>query len=169
MRIIATLLQTKCTTLVMKRCFSLMKRGKKDNSEELLEQTTGREALEDDSDDEILSSVLKKTRRSLSKSMDQNSEAISIQGTESGSVLENGVDKGAAAKRASLNGTEQSEVTGTSSGKPLDVGPVKNLEDLLCQEMYTDLGDSEDEVGTLPVSGVSRRRSRTVLDDEDDD
>ncbi|XP_050141072.1 uncharacterized protein LOC126617037 isoform X1 [Malus sylvestris] len=149
--------------------FSLMKRGKKDNSDELLEQTIGREALEDDCDDEILSSVLKKTRRSLSKSIDQNSEAISIQGTESGTVLENEVDEGAAAKRASLNGTEQAEVTGTSSGNPLDVGPVKTLEDLLHQEMDTDLADSEDEVGTLPVSGVSRRRSRMVLDDEDDD
>ncbi|KAM1054750.1 hypothetical protein ACFX13_002113 [Malus domestica] len=149
--------------------FSLMKRGKKDNSDELLEQTIGRESLEDDSDDEILSSVLKKTRRSLSKSIDQNSEAISIQGTESGTVLENEVDEGAAAKRASLNGTEQAEVTGTSSGNPLDVGPVKTLEDLLHQEMDTDLADSEDEVGTLPVSGVSRRRSRMVLDDEDDD
>ncbi|KAM1817819.1 hypothetical protein ACFX12_002055 [Malus domestica] len=149
--------------------FSLMKRGKKDNSDELLEQTIGREALEDDCDDEILSSVLKKTRRSLSKSIDQNSEAISIQGTESGTVLENEVDEGAAAKRASLNGTEQAEVTGTSSGNPLDVGPVKTLEDSLHQEMDTDLADSEDEVGTLPVSGVSRRRSRMVLDDEDDD
>ncbi|KAM1070244.1 hypothetical protein COP2_002108 [Malus domestica] len=143
--------------------------GKEDSRKELPEQTAGREALEDDSDDEILSSVLKKTRRSLSKSIDQNSEAISIQGTESGTVLENEVDEGAAAKRASLNGTEQAEVTGTSSGNPLDVGPVKTLEDLLHQEMDTDLADSEDKVGTLPVSGVSRRRSRMVLDDEDDD
>ncbi|KAM2975986.1 hypothetical protein FF1_002082 [Malus domestica] len=143
--------------------------GKKDSRKELPEQTAGREALEDDSDDEILSSVFKKTRRSLSKSIDQNSEAISIQGTESGTVLENEVDEGAAVERASLNGTEQAEVTGIGSANPLDVGPMKNLEDLPHQEMDTDLADSEDEVGTLPVSGVSRSRSRMVLDDEDDD
>ncbi|XP_008234806.1 PREDICTED: uncharacterized protein LOC103333691 [Prunus mume] len=155
---------------------SLMKRGKKDHSrfsEELLEQTTGRKVSEDDSDDEILSSVLKKTRRPLSKPMDQNSAAISIQGTSSSNALEDGVDEGSAFKHVSPNGTGEAEVrgTGTGTGIPLDAGPAKNLEDLQHEQMDNDLVDSGDEMihGALPESGVSRRKLRMVLEDEDDD
>ncbi|BFG23444.1 hypothetical protein CerSpe_097180 [Prunus speciosa] len=155
---------------------SLMKRGKKDHSrfsEELLEQTTGRKVSEDDSDDEILSSVLKKTRRPLSKPMDQNSAAISIQGTSSSNALEDGVDEGSAFKHLSPNGTAEAEVrgTGTGTGDPLDSGPVKNLEDLQHEQMDNDLADSGDEMahGAFPESGVSRRKLRMVLEDEDDD
>ncbi|ONI25468.1 hypothetical protein PRUPE_2G304900 [Prunus persica] len=155
---------------------SLMKRAKKDHSrfsEELLEQTTGRKVSEDDSDDEILSSVLKKTRRPLSKPMDLNSAAISIQGTSSSNALEDGVDEGSSFKHVSPNGTAEAEVrgTGTGTGNPLDAGPVKNLEDLQHEQMDNDLADSGDEMahGAFPESGVSRRKLRMVLEDEDDD
>ncbi|CAB4301968.1 unnamed protein product [Prunus armeniaca] len=155
---------------------SLMKRGKKDHSrfsEELLEQTTGRKVSEDDSDDEILSSVLKKTRRPLSKPIDLNSAASSIQGTSSSNALEDGVDEGSAFKHVSPNGTAEAEVrgTGTGYGNPLDAGPVKILEDLQHEQMDNDLADSGDEMaqGAFPESGVSRRKLRMVLEDEDDD
>ncbi|XP_061996714.1 uncharacterized protein LOC133714584 isoform X4 [Rosa rugosa] len=71
---------------------SLMNRGKKDNIRisEVPEQITGREVAEDESDDEMLSSVLKKAKGSLSKLKDQNLTAILIQGN----ALENKVEEG---------------------------------------------------------------------------
>ncbi|XP_061996707.1 uncharacterized protein LOC133714583 [Rosa rugosa] len=176
---------------------SLMNRGKKDNIRisEVPEQITRREVSEEESDDEMLSSVLKKAKGSLFKLKDQNLTAISIQGTARGNALENKVEEAVVfsgrdvneqssglghAKihdvdtfnHASPNGTAQAEVTSTGSGNLLDATPVKNVEDLEHQKIGIDLEDSGDEAthSALIQSGASRKKMRMmVLEDEDDD
>ncbi|CAB4266278.1 unnamed protein product [Prunus armeniaca] len=76
-------------------------------------------------DNEILSSVLKKTRRPLSKLVGKNFAAISIQGTSSSNALEDGVDEGSAFKNVSPNIMTKFEVRGIGIGNPLDAGSVK--------------------------------------------
>ncbi|KAL6123153.1 hypothetical protein ACLB2K_075676 [Fragaria x ananassa] len=120
---------------------SLMNRGKKGNIRfnEVPEQTARREVSEDESDDEMLSSVLKKARGSLSNLKDQNRPATSIQGTARGNALENEVeeavvssgrdvnkqssglglaksDDGDTFNQVSSHGTAQAEVISTGSG-----------------------------------------------------
>ncbi|KAM5557504.1 hypothetical protein ABKV19_024732 [Rosa sericea] len=176
---------------------SLMNRGKKDNIRisEVPEQITGREVAEDESDDEMLSSVLKKAKGSLSKLKGQNLTAISIQGTARGNALENKVEEAVVSSGRDVNeqssgsghaeihdadtfnhaspiGTAQAEVTSTGSGNLLDATPVKNVEDLQHQKIGIDMEDSGDEAthSALTQGGASRRKMRMmVLEDEDDD
>ncbi|KAI5349354.1 hypothetical protein L3X38_002241 [Prunus dulcis] len=74
------------------------------------------------------------------------SNAISIQGTSSSNVLEDGVEEGSAFKHVSPNGKTKAKVRGTGTGNPLDAGSVKNLEDLQHEQMDNDLADSGDEM-----------------------
>ncbi|KAL6279367.1 hypothetical protein ACE6H2_016248 [Prunus campanulata] len=90
--------------------------------------------------------MTRKTRRPLSKPVDQNFAAISIQGTSSNNALEDGVDEGSAFKHVSPNGTAEGEVRGTGTSNPLDARYVKNLEDLQHEQMDNDLADSGDEM-----------------------
>ncbi|CAB4306262.1 unnamed protein product [Prunus armeniaca] len=87
-----------------------------------------------------------KTRRPLSKPVDQNFAAISIQGTSSCNALEDGVDEGSAFKHVSPNGKTEAEVRDTGTGNPLDDGSVKKLEDMQHEQMDNDLADSGDEM-----------------------
>ncbi|KAM3729911.1 hypothetical protein ACB098_12G046900 [Castanea mollissima] len=161
---------------------SLLNRRKKENKrlfgEQLSEQVEGL-LPEDDSDDELLSSVLKKTRRPLPRSKDEKLTAISIQGTKIQNDPGNrptevvkiqdvnnqcskaepaGVDVNVSFNYGSLNGNAEAEVTSINSGSLLNVAPGNHLDNLSQQEVDISaaFGDAV-APSSFPQSNLIRR------------
>ncbi|KAJ4705908.1 Timeless protein [Melia azedarach] len=153
--------------------------------ESQVQNTLGK--LSDDSDDETLGAVLKKSRKLPVKPKHDMLQTIWVEesnenmghGTtnsimerdgcnQSGGmeVAENG--EGISIDRVSLEGASKTEVIDT---QPPDVSPVNNEDDLPQELLDDDLADSGDDVTTdeLLRSSVNRRKLRMVIDPEDGD
>ncbi|XP_020966977.1 uncharacterized protein LOC107617476 isoform X2 [Arachis ipaensis] len=136
-------------------CKDLSERKKMKNVkvsiEQLHEQTSKDSLSKDDSDDEMLSSVRKKNRRSLLASKHDDLESIQIEERTMDSDSSHGGCK------------DLSE-----SGERVD---LMNSDKVEYHQVDPELVDSEDEVvvGAPPDNTVSRRKLRMVIDHEDDD
>ncbi|PON58258.1 Timeless protein [Parasponia andersonii] len=177
---------------------SLMKRSKNTENNRLLSEDAAVELInagkltEDDSDNEFLTSFLKKPRESLSKSKEVKLAAIPIKRAVSENGLGNGAEEGLEERDVnedismlkpveSVNGVASNIVstdfTGeakehiTGSKTPLHVVPADSLFDLPRHGVDSDddLEDSDDEVVYSEFSRSVVNRRRMVLDVEDDD
>ncbi|XP_031248622.1 uncharacterized protein LOC116106392 isoform X2 [Pistacia vera] len=141
--------------------------------------------LSDDSDDETLSSVFKKSRKLHSKQKDDRLETIQVEKTNEDAgngcttnamgswnqssrmdIAETNQD--ISIKHANQEGTSVSEMNGSNISS---FSPVNNADDLPHQLMDDELADSAYDVaaGEILSSAVSRRKLRMVMDPEDED
>ncbi|KAH9646677.1 Timeless family protein [Citrus sinensis] len=145
--------------------------------------------LSDGSDDETLSSVLKKSRKHLAEAEDDRLQTETVWNEESNddtavfitkhTMERDGCDRSSvidvartgeviSASHISLEGTSEAELI---DSKTLGVSHVNNEDDMEHQLMDDDFADSGGDAtaGGLMRSSVSRRKLRMVIDPEDDD
>ncbi|KAL9412393.1 hypothetical protein AB3S75_045925 [Citrus x aurantiifolia] len=145
--------------------------------------------LSDGSDDETLSSVLKKSRKHLAEAEDDRLQTETVWNEESNddtavfitkhTMERDGCDQSSvidvartgeviSASHISLEGTSEAELI---DSKTLGVSHVNNEDDMEHQLMDDDFADSGGDAaaGGLMRSSVSRRKLRMVIDPEDDD
>ncbi|KAI9094799.1 hypothetical protein K1719_026605 [Acacia pycnantha] len=118
--------------------------------EEFQENSTKEKLSKNDSDDEMLSTILKKTGRSLHKPMIDEPQTIEIQKTLMSNDSSNG-------------GTN--DILKSENWLGLSNTRVEY------QQVVDELMDSEDDeaAGALPNNAISRRKLRMIIDPEDDD
>ncbi|KAH9677426.1 Timeless family protein [Citrus sinensis] len=145
--------------------------------------------LSDGSDDETLSSVLKKSRKHLAEAEDDRLQTETVWNEESNdntavfitkhTMERDGCDQSSvidvartgeviSASHISLEGTSEAELI---DSKTLGVSHFNNEDDMEHQLMDDDFADSGGDAaaGGLMRSSVSRRKLRMVIDPEDDD
>ncbi|KAF6162098.1 hypothetical protein GIB67_008227 [Kingdonia uniflora] len=141
--------------------------------------------LQDDSDQEILSSVLKKrSKKRISKAQNKIQMTTSVEDIRAG-VSKDAVqrdafspeeDAGLSDKNTMLDLSDQDDnakadqVTSTSIGKQVDELLINNADQNLHRQIRDELEDSGDEFEPKALKlMVPRRKSKMVIDFEDDD
>lgn len=150
--------------------------------------------ISDNSDKEILSSKMNKTKKLLSKAKgkelrtsssesempdeDAGNEALNDlerrdRGSESTGQDVVGIDEDTVLDHGSKEGASEAEATNSRSGKSTGVSPVNYVDDIPDQQMDDALEDLEDAAAsdTVVTSARLKRKLRMVVDleDEDDD
>ncbi|GLT35849.1 hypothetical protein SLA2020_102660 [Shorea laevis] len=142
------------------------------------------EEVPNDSDDETLSSVFKKTKMLPPKSKNKRLITISTKGMidgNSGFEVSNfdterdgsyqSTDMDVPSDHHGWEHTTEVQAKGSTSGNLLGVSPVNLLGDLAHQQAEDELADSGDdrETDALLKSSINRRKLRMVIDLEEDD
>ncbi|KAK9914385.1 hypothetical protein M0R45_038167 [Rubus argutus] len=130
---------------------------------ELPEQTTGREVSENESDDEMLSSVLKKARGSLSKSKDQNLTAISLQGTTA-EHLDSSLER-----YVRLFHVQEKRILGKGGDVNKQSTGLAEIDDVDAFNHASPNGTAQAEVPRTGGGNLIEKFRMMVLEDEDDD
>ncbi|KAL2527378.1 timeless family protein [Abeliophyllum distichum] len=152
---------------------SLRRRGKHQrngiNYDERQNQKIASKSSEDVPDDELLSSILAKTRKMLPKSFDdsafrdtQVSEMDDI--TQSNQMEAEEIDT----MMENRSSDAETEVMGTNSEKQSDTMSIEK-DDLSQNPHLDELADSDADPDTTQENAPSRRRLRMVIDFEDDE
>ncbi|CAJ2629929.1 unnamed protein product [Trifolium pratense] len=160
-------------------------KNRKESSKQLQEQTGEEKLSKDDSDDEILGSILKKKVKSRKESSEQLQEQtgedkLSKDDSDDeilGSILKKPKNSLVSSEHLHENTNEDELSRDDSDDEMLQSAPNENKVGFMSsnqveyKQVDPDLEDSDDEVAVnvLLDNAVSRRKSRMVIDLEDDD
>ncbi|KAK4362997.1 hypothetical protein RND71_018238 [Anisodus tanguticus] len=157
--------------------------GKGSTSEGRENQKTRRKSSKEESDDELLTSLLVKTKRALLQSEDGK---LIINSTKISNIEDKDTydsERGELDQATVMEGTEFNSTASDGDGD-VDAGnlatdfsseqdvPLGNQADQLLQDKFhSELSDFEDDDASLeaPITTVSRRRLRMVIDVEEDE
>ncbi|XP_060203765.1 uncharacterized protein LOC132632004 isoform X1 [Lycium barbarum] len=160
--------------------------GKGNTSEGRENQKTRKKSSKDESDDELLTSLLVKTKRVDPQSEDGKlilnlmkiSSKIDIEDNDTNDPERGEIDEATAMEDTELNNTASGAEGDVDAGNVAtdfsseqDVPPGNQADQQLQDKFHSELSDFEDDDASLeaPVTTVSRRRLRMVIDVEEDE